>query len=260
MGGLIILVGIAAAVFAWPTGMQTPALLAIGFSVIGFVDDYLWPRLKPGSRGLAWKPKLVLQLAAAWVPLLLADGRFMAMSIAMAVLIVAYANAFNFADGLDGLAGGIAAILGSAFALIGLHAGHADMVVVSASIAGGSIAFLFWNAPPAKVFMGDVGSLPIGALFGWLAIRSVDPGLRGGTDFLPVLILSLVLVAELVPVPLQILAVKLWKRRIFPATPIHHGFEVKGWPESRIVWTFLLVQAIAAAIGVTLACFGVAKA
>lgn len=260
MGGFIILLAVALTFALWPTGLRVPLLLLVGFALIGFIDDYVWPKLKPGSRGLAWKPKLLLQFVAAGAPLAL-TGNPLDWSLAgLAILIVAFANAFNFADGLDGLAGGLLAIIGGAFALIGMRAGNEPLVVVGAACAGGAIAFLFWNAPPAKVFMGDVGALPLGALIGWMAIQSTAPGIRESADLTVPIALSGLLIAELVPVPMQILSVKLFKRRIFPATPIHHGFEVKGWPESRIVWTFLLVQVLLAGIAVTAAGVGVVKA
>ncbi|MBV6457180.1 MAG: Phospho-N-acetylmuramoyl-pentapeptide-transferase [Fimbriimonadaceae bacterium] len=260
MGGLIVLLAVGAAFSQWPQGLSVPLLLLIGFAVIGFVDDYLWPKLKPGSRGLSWKPKLVLQLVAAWVPLVLWGNIGDWKLAALAILIVAFANAFNFADGLDGLAGGLLAIIGGAFALIGMLSGNDPLVIEGAACAGGAVAFLFWNSPPARVFMGDVGSLPLGALIGWMAIESMTPGARDSANLVTPLVLSGVLLAELVPVPMQILAVKTLKRRIFPATPIHHSFEVKGWPESRIVWTFLLVQVLLAAVAVTTAGLGSVKA
>jgi phospho-N-acetylmuramoyl-pentapeptide-transferase len=122
-------------------------------------------------------------------------------------------------------------------------------------MAGAFIPFLFWNAPPAKVFMGDVGSLPIGAFFGACAAKLVlahsyfqtyDPGFVGGYSYgsllVPVLIVSVVMIIELVPVPMQVGYYKLTKKRIFPMTPIHHSFEVKGWPETRVAWSFILFQ------------------
>jgi phospho-N-acetylmuramoyl-pentapeptide-transferase len=247
MGGFIILIAVAVALVPRSGPFQLEMLLLAGFGMIGFIDDYLWPKLKPGQRGLSWKPKLLLQLAASYIPLW-GMGYGWAQTFAMALLIVAFANAFNFADGLDGLAGGLLVILGLTFAVMG---GQQSWGLVGAACAGGACAFLFWNAPPAKVFMGDVGSLPLGALLGSMTIQalfSMDP--PGTATWVPLAVLSAVLIAELIPVPLQILAVKTVGRRIFPATPIHHGFEVKGWPESRIVWTFLLVQLLLSAAAI----------
>jgi phospho-N-acetylmuramoyl-pentapeptide-transferase len=110
--------------------------------------------------------------------------------------------------------------------------------ILALAIIGSLIPFLFYNAPPASIFMGDVGSLPLGATYGILFSFS------DWQQSLWPWIVSSIFIIELVLVPIQIIAVKTIKRRIFPATPIHHAFEVKGWPESKIVWTFILIQVV----------------
>jgi phospho-N-acetylmuramoyl-pentapeptide-transferase len=242
------------------------------FALIGFLDDFAVPRMMKGKRGLGWIPKLILQFGAAWfaVPAVGAVPQF-TIYLELAVIVLFFANAYNFADGLDGLAGGLGVVLFGTLAVWGLliHLGEPTLWAFAA--VGGLVPFLFLNAPPARVFMGDVGSLPLGALVGafvavliapltgvwaveyrygdyWFWIASGMPG----SDFfdrmdawrtIPALaLLCLVLIVEIVPVPLQILSVKLLKRRIFPMTPIHHAFEKRGWPESKIVWTFVLAQ------------------
>ena len=119
-------------------------------------------------------------------------------------------------------------------------------------LAAAFVPFLFYNAPPAKVFMGDVGALPIGALLGWAFLLVGRPqGVPMDLNLGGACVMSLLLVAELLPVPLQVLSVKLRKgKRLFPRTPIHHAFQHSGWPETRVVWAFHLVQAVLVAVGV----------
>lgn len=267
MGGLIVLVGLLLSGFvfggadAWP--LMTLVLL---FALIGFVDDFVVPRCSPGKRGLGWVPKLLMQFSAAalsvgwhWSQ---SPGLSLAVCAGMVFWVVAVANAYNFADGLDGLAGTIGLILAVTVAMLGLGGGLQLLAVAMIGLAGAIVPFLFINAPPAKVFMGDVGSLPIGAA---LAFGLATFGFRGAIGQLPgqtaelltpgyqnpmvfilvLFLLHLVLLAELIPVPLQIISVKLFKKRIFPKTPIHHAFEVAGWPETKIVALFGLAQLVA---------------
>ena len=263
MGGLIVIVGMLMGL-CWSIPREgglsasisiSALLLIIGFAIIGFVDDFVVPRLIKGKRGLGWRQKILMQTFAAAVgvlPLGLGLG-----GVVWAVFLILFlANAYNFADGLDGLA----AWIGLAYCA-GLYALGAPFHPIALSVAGGLITFLFLNAHPAKIFMGDVGSLPIGAAFGLCAVvmtSSIDPA-RGamwiGFDFrtlLALIALNLMMFAELVPVPIQVLSFKLRKKRIFPATPIHHGFEIRGWPETRVVAAFTLAQVIASALAVTI--------
>lgn len=266
MGGLIILVGALAGLVMprlFATGEENPLggawltvlVLLIGFGAIGFVDDFVVPRMMAGKRGLGWKQKFALEIAIAAGGLALGeitDPWTLAIGV---FLVMFYSNAYNFSDGLDGLAGSL---------WIGLSAGLlllANNLVIGsavASILGGVVVFLFLNAPPAKVFMGDVGSLPLGAVLGFAVLALVQPQVVSGpTDgrgiWVAVCVLSLMMIAELVPVPLQVAYFKLTKgKRLFPRTPIHHSFEVKGWKETRIVWTFALVQLLLSLAAVTL--------
>ena len=265
-----------------PNAPQMWAWFALvgAFALIGFVDDYIVPRLIKGKRGLGWIPKLTMQFGAAFFAVPALGGDFSWGFYALVALVVLFfANAYNFSDGLDGLAGSLGLILfGTAgtMALL-LHLGAPTLWAFAAF--GAFIPFLILNAPPAKVFMGDVGSLPIGALFGLFVMLLIGPtidlwaaeyrysefsfaitgGVPGSDYFgrldawrsIPALvILSLVMIAEIVPVPLQIFWVKVFKRKLFPFTPIHHAFEKKGWPESRVVWTFALVQLALAIVSV----------
>jgi phospho-N-acetylmuramoyl-pentapeptide-transferase len=165
-------------------------------------------------------------------------------------LIVTFSNAYNLADGMDGLAGGLAIILSLTIAafgvVIGVQTWHLGLCL---ALTTATLPFLMLNAPPAKVFMGDVGALPIGAVIGWLLVRSSEKAVVYPVSFswlVGAIVLSVVLMAELIPVPLQILSVKIRKKRLFPKTPIHHAFQAAGWPETRVVAMFHIAQAAAA--------------
>jgi phospho-N-acetylmuramoyl-pentapeptide-transferase len=241
-------------------------VLFVGFAAIGFIDDFVVPRIIAGKRGLGWKQKIVMQLFVAVLGVGLIHGGTVDVQAAIAVfLILFFSNAYNFSDGLDGLAGSILLALAGGLSLLAvLSPLGTPLTLVLVPLLGAVIPFLFLNAPPARIFMGDVGSLPIGAVLG-MGVASLGtgiglkPGLVSGNDLIIVspsgmwaalLIISLVMVIELVPVPLQILSVKVRKKRLFPYTPVHHAFEKAGWPESRVVWMFALTQLLASALAV----------
>ena len=289
MGGFIILVGFLASWFAGFTGTNGGPIvvLVVLFALIGFVDDYLVPRLMPGKRGLGWKQKILMQVAAAGVPLVWVGQSPLTIGFGI-FLILFFANAYNFADGLDGLAGTIliGQLLG--LAVLGNIYDRVEFPTwIVWQLLGALLVFLYWNAPKARVFMGDVGSLPIGALLGgfWVLHQFVSPTkLEGpaadttlGWLILPVLIWSIPMICELVPVPLQVFSVKVFKKKLFPFTPIHHAFEeiklkpgeteesesykerVKTsprwahWPEARIVFTFAIFQLLCSMLAITVA-------
>jgi phospho-N-acetylmuramoyl-pentapeptide-transferase len=283
MGGLIIVIGALAGlavsiqlVFGGPgkggplqglLANQLPgiAILLIGFAVIGFVDDYVIPKLMAGKRGLGWRQKLLLEVSVAIVGMYVVYAPLKeATPIVVGVfLVLFFSNAYNFADGLDGLAGSLWIGLSVGLLLLASTVVTSTGVQISVlAILGGIVAFLFLNAPPAKIFMGDVGSLPLGAVLGFAVTALLWPypqietepiGLETGL-VLPLVIWSLLMVAELVPVPMQVAYFKLTKgKRLFPATPIHHGFEKKGWPESRVMWSFALFQLLLSLAAVTVA-------
>ncbi len=289
MGGLIVAAGavpglaFAAAEIGSQSGGPNMPLVALVlfalFAAIGFVDDYVVPRMIPGKRGLGWKQKILMQLVAGLIGGYMMYGPNPAGLAIGVFTILFFSNAYNFSDGLDGLAASLLLGLGGAFCLIGsIHTGYAPISWMLVPILAAIVPFLFLNAPPARVFMGDVGSLAIGAVLGCAASavifapRGMGPGWVftspdgfrtyspsslptpqfSATGLLIVVIAGLVMIAELVPVPLQILSVKLRGKRLFPYTPIHHAFEKAGWPESRVVWTFALVQVICAAIAVSI--------
>jgi phospho-N-acetylmuramoyl-pentapeptide-transferase len=293
MGGFIILVGMfAGALFVNPPSTYG-WLLLIGalFALIGFVDDYVVPRLLPGKRGLGWKQKILMQVLAAGVPVAMAGADPVMLGLSV-FWILFCANAFNFADGLDGLAGTI--LIGQIVGLLGIAAAQGANVTFPLTpflaMLGGLLVFLYWNAPKARVFMGDVGSLPIGAMLGAVWFLFTFVRFRDGSGpyepsrlVTPVLIWSIPMICELVPVPLQVFSVKVFKKKLFPFTPIHHAFEeiklkpgettesesyierVKTsprwahWPETRIVFTFAIFQLLCSMLAITVAYFSVNK-
>ena len=299
MGGMIILLGV---LFAAPFCSDFVSLksshalyvLILLFALIGFIDDYVIPRLMPAKRGLGWKQKILMQVVAATVPFLIANEgsyfvHFSPLQIGFGVFcILFFANAFNFADGLDGLAGLI--LIGQLLGLVFIPAAMGSWYAPTQlyfSLFGGLVVFLFWNAPKARIFMGDVGSLPIGALLGgsWFFVTAkwsddlgtVDTGLPWTSYLIPVLIWSIPMICELVPVPLQVFSVKVFKKKLFPFTPIHHAFEeiklkpgetessdsyiqrkLKSprwayWPETRIVFSFAIFQLLCSMLAITVA-------
>lgn len=237
MGGIMILIAFfVTSALTWSERSLQMVLLVIGFAILGFVDDFVVPRMVKGSRGLGWKEKLVLQVLVS-VGVLSIHGFDWGFAALGTFLILFFSNAYNFSDGIDGLAATLGVILFACF-LVPFFDTNLGMI-------GGFLVFLFWNKYPAKVFMGDVGALPIGALLGYqvfgsyeLLASEIDPANVVGA----LVAVSLVMIAELVPVPLQILSVKLRGKRLFPKTPIHHAFQEKGWSEWKIVGVFGAAQ------------------
>lgn len=282
MGGLIILAGVFGALPFLNTGvvfepsgghvsMLPMAVLIFLFALIGFVDDYVVPRLMPGKRGLGWKQKIVMQFAAAIIPLLIVGNLDLATIGYATFVILFFANAYNFSDGLDWLSGTI--LLGMLIGMIGLTANnvgqateHTYCVTLVYAFLGALLPFLVWNKPKAKVFMGDVGSLPIGAFLGgfWflqkydITATTANPihhTVQPITFYLALGIWSIMMVVELVPVPLQIASVKIRKKKIFPYTPVHHAFEKAGWPEFRVVMLFAGCQLLFSILAITIVTF-----
>lgn len=263
MGGLIALFGLlpALAVLASGTGRTGWGFVAlvIGYTVIGFVDDFVVPRLMKGKRGLGWTQKLLMQIGFAAIGALLLQPSNTPALLFNIFCILFFSNAYNFTDGLDWLASTVLVALalgGWAIATV-VHA--TPLGPIYAALIGSILPFMVLNRPPARIFMGDVGAIPIGGLLGMLiaitAVPSVAPSFTHATTVAPwgvllgLVLLSFVMCAELIPVPLQIASVKIRKKRIFPMTPIHHAFQKAGWRETRVVALFFGVQVLCAVLG-----------
>jgi phospho-N-acetylmuramoyl-pentapeptide-transferase len=261
MGGLIILAGAFPAmaywgiVSGWSKTVPVFAVM-IGFALVGLFDDFVLPRVIKGSRGFGWVPKLILQFGVAGVSLYTFRDSIMASSASAFIVglfvILFFANAYNFCDGLDWLAGTVLVALGAGLTACSLYLGRGEWIFPMVAVLGGAVPFLYLNRPPAKIFMGDVGAMAIGGLIGLIFADLTQSGVTGSPNFLLLLglaIVAFVMMVELIPVPLQILSVKIRKKRLFPMTPIHHAFQKAGWPETKIVGLFFAVQLVCSVLG-----------
>lgn len=240
-------------------------LMALGFGIIGFFDDYI-KVVKKRNLGLNAGQKLVFQFLVAicyFVSVYLAGGDSTTIIpfvgqldlgplywILGVILIVGIANAVNFTDGIDGLNGSVTFFVCVFFMLIASFLDSMGISILAAATAGSCLGYLIWNFYPAKVFMGDVGSLFLGGLVCALAF-----GIN-----MPILILPLgiVYIIEIVSVVLQVTYFKATKgKRLFKMTPIHHHFELSGWNELKICTVFSLVAAVGGIIGLLCVAFGV---
>ncbi len=264
MGGLLILA--AAAIPYFLLGKMTVPALAVfvvtfGSGIIGLMDDLAKVRRKR-SLGLSGKSKMGLQLVlvavVGWVAVRFA-GIDTQVHIPLAdweielgpfyfvlafLLVSGFANAVNLTDGLDGLAAGTVGTCLLAYAGITFLSGERDLALLSASLMGACIGFLWYNSFPAEIFMGDTGSLALGAALAGLAVVS-------GTEVL-VLLIGAVFVAEALSVIIQVVSFRTFHRRVFLMAPIHHHFELKNWSESKIIVRFWIVTAIFASAGFTM--------
>jgi phospho-N-acetylmuramoyl-pentapeptide-transferase len=278
MGGLMILIALAVSMLLWmdlKSGIVWACILVtIGFGVIGFMDDYDKVS-KRSHKGVSARMRLLLEFAVAgvatwiilreigtnlYVPFL--SDRYVPLGVvyypfAMFVIVGA-GNAVNLTDGLDGLATMPVIIAAGTFAIIAYLAGRADfsgylgiphvprageLAILCAGIMGAGLAFLWFNAPPAAVFMGDTGSLALGGALGAIAVAShheIVLAIVGG-----------LFVLEAASVIIQVFWFKRTGRRVFRMAPIHHHFEQKGWAESTVVIRFWIVSIVLAVIGLS---------
>ncbi|MCJ2185540.1 phospho-N-acetylmuramoyl-pentapeptide-transferase [Novosphingobium beihaiensis] len=278
MGGLMILTALVLSMLLF-MDMNNPFVWAciavtIGFGAIGFMDDYDKVS-KSSHKGLSSKIRLVLEFVvagiAAWmivsqlntnlyVPFL--SGRYIPLGplyyVFAAFVIVGAGNAVNLTDGLDGLATMPVIIAAGTFAIICYLAGRVDyatylgiphvprageLAIFCAGIMGAGLAFLWFNAPPAAVFMGDTGSLALGGALGAIAVAAhheIVLAIVGG-----------LFVLEAVSVIIQVFWFKRTGRRVFRMAPIHHHFEQKGWKESTVVIRFWIISIVLAVIGLS---------
>lgn len=273
MGGLLILLSLLVSVLLW-SNLNSRLVwivigLTVGYGVLGFIDDYR--KVKGGSSaGISARAKLFWQTLLA---LIVAVAIYTAPSFdahiavpffkdftphlgwfyipVAAFIIVASSNAVNLTDGLDGLAIGPVMITAFTFLILSYAAGHSviseylaikyvpgagHLTIFCGAILGGGLGFLWFNASPAQLFMGDVGSLALGGALGTIAIlirQEILLAVVGG-----------IFVIETLSVIIQVASFKLRGKRVFLMAPIHHHFEQLGWPEQRIVIRFWIISAI----------------
>ena len=280
MGGVLILFALSIATLLWAKLTNPFVWVSLGitaaFGAIGFMDDYLKVTQR-NSGGLSGKLKLVMQVSIAaivtiWIsqslpPELkstLAVPFFKTILIDLSwvfilfsiIVIVGASNSVNLTDGLDGLAIVPVMIAAGVFALIAYLVGNAvfsnylqlhyvpgsgELAVFCGSLLGAGLGFLWYNAPPARVFMGDTGSLALGAALGAISVITKHE--------LVLAIVGGLFVLEAVSVIVQVLSFRLTGKRIFAMAPLHHHFEKKGWPESTIVIRFWIIAFVLALAG-----------
>jgi phospho-N-acetylmuramoyl-pentapeptide-transferase len=264
MGGILILVA-ALIPYLIFSGKHWDSLVVIiltyGSGAIGLTDDLL-KRRRQRSLGLNGKLKLALQVPLVGVACFMAlryggaDTKLMIPLVkhGLEIGIVYYLFAFlfvagfshgvNLTDGLDGLAAGAVAVALFAFAGIAFLRGETDVAILGSCLTGACIGFLWFNTHPASVFMGDTGSLALGAALAGMAVVT-------RMELLLILIGGL-FVVEALSVMIQVFSFRYFHRRVFLMTPIHHHFELRGWSETKIIVRFWLVSAILAGAGFTL--------
>lgn len=282
MGGVMILISVVLATVLW-SDITSPfvhftLVIMVGYGAIGMIDDSL-KLTKRGVHGLAGRYKLlaqiVLGLLLTWgatriVPAELSTHvtvpffKDVAIDLGLffpvwgLLVVVGASNAVNLTDGLDGLASVPIAIAAACFGLISYCVGHAvysqylgvenipgagELAVLCGAVIGGVMGFLWFNAPPAAIFMGDTGSLSMGGTLGAIAVLVKHE--------LVLAIVGGLFVMETLSVMIQVLSFKLTGKRVFKMAPIHHHFEQKGWPETTVVVRFWIIAVVFAIIGLS---------
>jgi phospho-N-acetylmuramoyl-pentapeptide-transferase len=280
MGGLMILLGIVVATVLWanPRNPYVWIVLAVtlGFGMVGFYDDYL-KVTRQSHLGFSGRTRILIEaliaLAACYAIARLGRPAF-ATSLTIPVfkelvidlgwffvifagfIIVGAGNAVNLTDGLDGLAIGPVMIAAASFIGISYLAGNAvfsdylqihyvpgtgELAVLCGAVVGAGLGFLWFNAPPASIFMGDTGSLALGGLIGTVAVATKHE--------IALAIIGGLFVLEAVSVIVQVVSFKLTGKRVFRMAPIHHHFEQLGWTESQIVIRFWIISIVLALAG-----------
>ncbi len=280
MGGSLILLAIMLPTLLWADlsnlYIWVTLLVTAGYGAIGFVDDYL-KVVRKNSDGISARQKMFWQILIATVAAVLLyqstgfDTRLSVpflknlqpdlgiFYIPFAVLVmVGASNAVNLTDGLDGLAIGPIIIAAGTFLLLAYLAGNArlseylqissiqgagELAVLCGAMVGAGLGFLWFNSYPAQVFMGDVGSLSLGGSIGTIAVITKN-------EFVLVIVGG-IFVVEALSVIVQVISFKYWGRRVFRMAPIHHHFELKGWPEPKIIVRFWIISIILALIGLS---------
>ncbi len=269
MGGFIFIIATVVAVLVGgfvfgadngdAKGLLAISAAALGFGAIGFVDDYIKVILKR-NLGLRASQKFALQiLVSVLFSVWLVSGGIVDTQIVLpfvgitlklhfavympliVLVMVAATNSVNLTDGLDGLAGCITVVVAVFYCVVSSIAGNTPVVILSSALLGGLVGFLIYNRYPAKVFMGDTGSLFLGGAVSAMAIYMKNP--------LLLLVVGFVYVMEALSVIIQVAWFKKTGKRIFKMSPIHHHFEMCGWSEVKIVAVFSLVTAVLCLVG-----------
>lgn len=279
MGGAIIILVILISVLLWGNLTNEYVWLLIlvttGMGVIGFIDDYI-KVVKKDKKGLRASVKFISQIGVALAAVLILysmkfdtvvtipffkevqiDLKWLYIPFAVFV-IVGSSNAVNLTDGLDGLAIGPMIIAAATYMLLSYLVGHVkianylhimyvpragELTVFAGAMVGASLGFLWFNTYPAQVFMGDVGSLSLGGALGTLAIISKNEAL--------LLLVGGIFVVEALSVIFQVGSFKLTGKRVFAMAPIHHHYELKGWPEPKIIVRFWIISIILALLAIS---------
>ena len=280
MGGLMILGSILITVLLWAdlTNLYVLAVMFVmlGFGAIGFYDDYL--KVTTGStEGFSSRMRLLLEaVVAAITVMIIISATDPKISTALAfpffkdllwqmggwfvlfgmLVIIGAGNSVNLTDGLDGLAIVPVMIAAASFGLISYLVGHAvfsnylqlhyvrgvgELAIITGAIVGAGLGFLWYNAPPAQIFMGDTGSLSLGGALGAIAVATKHE--------LVLAVIGGLFVLETVSVIVQVVSFKLTGKRVFRMAPLHHHFEKKGWKEETVVIRFWIISVVLALIG-----------
>lgn len=282
MGGMMILLGIGVATFLWADlangYVWSVMLVTLGYGALGMMDD-LKKVTKRNTKGVSGRQKLVVQfgiaaLATLWITFITDKSVDTVMTVPFLkhvavelgwfylpfgiVVMVGSSNAVNLTDGLDGLATVPVMIAAAVYGLISYFVGHAvyssylgihyvpgagELAVLCGAIIGAGLGFLWFNAPPAMVFMGDTGSLALGGALGTISVATKHE--------LVLVIVGGLFVAETLSVMIQVASFKMTGKRVFRMAPIHHHFEKKGWHESTVVVRFWIIASILGLIGLS---------
>jgi phospho-N-acetylmuramoyl-pentapeptide-transferase len=276
MGGLMILSGVTVSTLLWANWANwyvwIVLFVTLSYGAIGFYDDYL-KVTKSSAGGVSGKLRLLAEIAvagiAAWAIMRVGGSTLTvpffknivlplgAVFVLMGILVIAGAgNAVNLTDGLDGLAIVPVMIAASTFGLIAYLTGNAnfarylqihyvqgagELAIICGALIGAGLGFLWFNAPPAMIFMGDTGSLALGGALGAIAVATKHE--------IVLAIVGGLFVLETMSVIIQVTSYKLTGKRVFRMAPLHHHFEQKGWQESTVVVRFWIISVVLALVG-----------
>ena len=261
MGGVIILLGtiVGSVVFLKQYPNILPILfVTVGFGAIGFIDDYIKVVMKRNLGLRAWQKMLgqivvtgifafyILKFTGLDTTMLIpfSNGKYIEFGIlyvpAIFVIVLGTVNGANFTDGLDGLASSVTVLIATFFAVVTIMT-NAGIEPVVGAVIGALLGFLVFNVYPARVFMGDTGSLALGGFVASTAIILQMP------LFIP--IVAFIYLFEVLSVMIQVASFKTTGKRVFKMAPVHHHFELSGWPETKVVAIFSIVTAVLCMVG-----------